>query len=225
MIAKSQVNIAELSNGFNEAVIKNSKKYKEKISKSKSKRINQKQQRKMLQLFLFDIFIEIKTWLFGHGGVRIHARGLIENEYNCIFALTDDNIKSNTKLIDIDWTKELKEMSLNSMIHTAGVLGVPMVKSLNPKQHEKGNNDNIWVDYLTCSFKNIYNIYHSPEPLISFGISIHKSSKRRYKNLLIVLAYLRIDKWIENTINQYIKTCHEADSTYDIKEIINSFVA
>lgn len=222
VISKSQENIAELSSRFNEIVIKHSEKYKEKLHKSKTKKINQKQQRNMLQLFLFDLFIEIKIWLFVHGGVRIHARGLIENEYNCIFALTDDNIKSNTKLIDVDWTKKLKEMSLNSMIHISGVLGVPMVKSLNPKQHEKGNNDNIWTDYLTCSFKNIY---HSPEPLVSFGISIHKSSKRRYKNLLISLAYLRIDKWIENTINQYIKICHEADNTYDLKEIINSFVA
>ncbi len=222
LITKTNENIAELSNKFNEIVIKHTEKYKEKIRKSKSKKIYQKQQRNMLQLFLFDLFIEIKTWLFMYGGVRIHARGLIENEYNCIFALTDDNIKNNAKSIDIDWTKELKEMSLNSMIHISGILGVPMVKSLNVRQHEKGNNDDIWVDYLTCSFKNIY---HSPEPLVSFGISIHKSSKRYYKNLLIVLAYLRIDKWVENTINQYIKICHDVDNTYDIKEIINSFAA
>lgn len=218
LITKSNENMSELSSKFNELVIKHSGKYTEKIKKSKSKKVQQKQQKAMLKLFLFDLFIEIKTWFFHYGGVRIHARGLIDNKYNCIVALTEDNTKS----IEIDWTKELKEMSLNSMIHTSGVLGVPMVKSLNPKQHEKGNNDTIWVDYLTCSFKNIY---HLPEPLVSLGISIHKSSKRHYKNLLIALAYLRIDKWIENTINQYIKICHEADNTYDLKEIINSFVA
>ena len=170
----------------------------------------------MLQLFLFDLFVEIRTWFFNYGGVRLHFRGLIKNKYNCIIALTDNN----SNAINIDWTKELKEMSLNSMIHCSGVLGVPMVKSLNPKQHEKGNHDKLWVDYLTCSFNELC---HSPDPLISFGISIQKSSMKYYKDLLLVLAYLRIDLRIENAIKQYVKICHTLDNSYDLKSIINSF--
>lgn len=216
LITRSNKNMAEISGRFNELVMDHSVKYANKVNKKKDHRLTPKEKRTMLQLFLFDLFIEIKTWFFNYGGVRLHARGLIKNKYNCIIALSDE--QSNA--INIDWTKELKEMSLNSMIHSSSILGVPMVKSLNPKQHEKGNNDTTWVDYLTCSFNNIY---HSPDPLISFGISIHKSSIKYYKNLLLVLAYLRIDLRIENAIKHYIKICNNVDNSYDLKNIINSF--
>lgn len=218
LITKSNKNMAEISSRFNELVMEHSTKYVNKLSKKKDNRISPKEKRTMLQLFLFDLFIEIRTWFFNYGGVRLHVRGLMKNKYNCIAALTDEI----SNVVSIDWTKELKEMSLNSMIHCSSVLGVPMVKSLNPKQHEKGSHDRIWVDYLTCSFNEVY---HSPDPLISFGISIQKSSIKYYKDLLIVLAYLRIDLRIENAIKHYIKICNNADNTYDLKNIINSFVA
>lgn len=216
LITKSNKNMAEVSNRFNELVMEHSTKYVSKLDKKKDHKLTLKEKRTMFQLFLFDLFIEIRTWFFNYGGVRIHARGLMKNKYNCIIALSDE--KSN--VINIDWTKELKEMSLNSMIHNSSVLGVPMVKSLNPKQHERGNHDRIWVDYLTCSFNNIY---HSPDPLISFGISIQKSSMKYYKDLLLVLAYLRIDLRIEGAIKNYIKVCSTIDTRYDLKNIINSF--
>lgn len=217
LITKSNRNMAEISNGFNEIVLSHFDKYKNKLDKKRGK-ISLKDKRSMLQLFLSDLFLEIKTWFFNYGGVRLHARGLIRNKYSCIIAVTDEN--SNT--INIDWTKELKEMSLHSMIHMSSVLSVPMVKSLNSNQHEKGNHDRIWVDYLTCSFNNLY---HSPDPLISFGISINKNSMKYYKDLLVVLAYLRIDLRIENTIKYYIKICKNIDDSYDLKQIINSFIA
>lgn len=217
LITKSNRNMAEISSKFNELVMEHTTKYLSKLNKKHGK-ITLKEKRTMLQMFLSDLFVEIRTWFFNNGGVRIHARGLIKNKYNCIIALTDES----DKVINIDWTKELKEMSLNSMIHTSSILGVPMVKSLNLNQHERGNHDKTWIDYLTCSFNNVY---HSPDPLVSFGISIHKNSVKYYKDLLIVLAYLRIDLRIEHAIQHYIKICHNADNTYDLKNIINSFVA
>lgn len=171
---------------------------------------------KLLKLLL-DISTEMRAWLFVNGGVRIHFRFLHDNTYNCAIALSDDNSQTPLKT---DWNSEIKQMSQSSLISHSAKLKLPLVKSLNTRQNEKGYHADVWTDFISCAMCNIYEF---PNPIMSFGISIHKKYKNYYINYLYALAHLRIDMLIEKQIKIYIDMCHQADNTYDIKKIIDSF--
>ena len=159
----------------------------------------------------------MRAWLFVNGGVRIHFRFLHDNMYNCAIALSDDNSRVPLKT---DWNSEIKQMSQKSLIAYSAKLNLPIVKSLNTRLYERGYHSDIWTDFITCA---MCNIYESPSPLISFGISIHKRYSKYYTYYLYSLAHLRIDTLIEKQLKIYIDLCHQADNSYDIKKIIDSF--
>lgn len=213
-IMEYHISLIDFSDAIHSAVIVHVRKYAEKKRSGTS--FNMKQRKRLFRSFLLDICLETYGKLFPLGGARVHFRGLYSDFYQCIMAYDE---KDRPSLINVEWNNEMTPMSLNSMIAQSAKLDVPLIKSMNKDFHEKGTHDDIWVDYMSCALKNLDT---SINPRMSFGISIHKNYASTYKNVLIALSVLRIDKIIEKTLHSYINLCKEIDSNYNLAKIIKS---
>lgn len=205
--------LIDFSDSIHSSVVVHVRKYAEKVRSTTG--INMSQRKRLFRSFLLDVCMEVRTKLFNLGGVRIHFRGLYSDYYQCIMAWDEKDRSS----LNVEWQNELTPMSMNSMISLSAKLKYPLIKSFNKEYHEKGTHDDIWVDYISCALNGLDK---SVNPRMSFGISVHKNYTTTYKNVLIALAVLRIDKTIERTLQSYIMLCKEVDPNYNLVKMIKS---
>ena len=109
--------------------------------------------------------------------------------------------------------------SQEGMIFISGLLSMPLLRSFNQSLHKTCKNDNIWIEHLTCTFKNLVN---AKTPIISMGISLNKHLVKDFTPILILMAYTRLDIRIEELINQYIDGCKNIDKNYDLGQFVKS---
>lgn len=104
------------------------------------------------------------------------------------------------------------------MIECSQSLGMPVIKSLNRTLHEKTHpNEHISRDYITCTFNKISKLYDID---ISMCISIIGRTTKKFKEALVPLSILEIDKLIEKFLLNYISSCMQLNPKYNIKTIL-----
>ncbi len=168
--------------------------------------------------FLLDISATTREWLFKDVGVRVHFRVLNKAKDHYVgFVVVDGKAKSNVK---INFANKITPMSTTSgMIYYSGELNAPLIKSKNESLHDKGKNDDIYVDYITSAlkFKEIYNMAN---PLMSMGISIEKDFNKKYAPYLVALTFLKFDVLVENLIILLCTEIKKIDKDFELVNII-----
>lgn len=172
---------------------------------------------RLFRLYLFEICAYLTRYLLGKTGVRVHFRGLHDDQY---VGLVVNN--GTTKVTAKEkWAKLLTPMPANrGMIYQSNILGAPLIKSMNPEFHEKGTHDEIWIEYLTCALKALDS---SIDSLLSMGVSVKAEAIEKTFPLLQFLAYIKIDHIICQIIKKYCQACQNADSDFNIKSIIEAY--
>lgn len=172
---------------------------------------------RLFRQYLFEICAYLTRYLLGKTGVRVHFRGLHDDQY---VGLVVNN--GTTKVTAKEkWAKLLTPMPANrGMIYQSNILGAPLIKSMNPEFHEKGTHDEIWIEYLTCALKALDS---SIDSLLSMGVSVKAEAIEKTFPLLQFLAYIKIDHIICQIIKKYCQACQNADSDFNIKSIIEAY--
>ncbi len=146
-------------------------------------------------VYLFDTLKDIRT----------HVRLLTkDNKYEKLVA-SIGNIIEEKPLTTITNTK--------NMIYKAGQVRMSLVKSINKKYHQKAKNDDIWTDYLTIVFNDLY---LNNKPFISMGISIKDDT---YKNCLYLINYCKVELIIQKYLNKINERCNIIKSLEDMEEV------
>lgn len=161
--------------------------------------------------FLFDLSNGIQKYYVGDVNSRVHFRRLNGNQYEGIVVSGTRNIINSAKNLTI-------MPAQSGMIFKSGVLSMPLLRSFNKTIHTTGKNDSTWIEHLTCTF----GISNTITPILSMGISLNKQVIDNYTPILILMAYTRLDKRINEVINQYIENCKKIDAEYEIDNFINS---
>ena len=167
---------------------------------------------RMFRGFLYELSNCIKKFYIGDVNVRVHFRRLFNESYEGIVVSGNDNDIENAKALTVMPSHE-------GMIFASGLLSMPLLRSFNKKIHTPGKNDSIWVEHLTCTFKNISN---SNTPVLSMGISLKQNLVKEYTPILILMAYTRIDNRIGEYISKYFEECHAFDNDYQFDNFINA---
>lgn len=166
---------------------------------------------KNLRGLLFELSNGIQKYYVGDVNSRVHFRRLNGNQYEGIVVSGARNIISNAKNLTV-------MPAQRGMIFKSGVLSMPLLRSFNKTIHTSGRNDSIWIEHLTCTFS----ISNAITPILSMGISLNKQVVEDYTPILILMAYTRLDKRINEVINQYIDDCKKIDSGYELSKFIYS---
>lgn len=161
--------------------------------------------------FLFDLSNGIQKFYVGDVNSRVHFRRLNGNQYEGIVVSGSKNIISNAKNLTV-------MPAQSGMIFKSGVLSMPLLRSFNKTIHTVGKNDSIWIEHLTCTFS----ISNEKTPILSMGISLNKQVVDDYTPILILMAYTRLDKRINEVIKQHIDNCKKIDSGYELSNFIYS---
>lgn len=126
-------------------------------------------------------------YLFDSQNVRVHFRYLDqEGNYSKLVACFHQR-PFDGRLTTMPGDK--------GMIYEAGISRRSLIKSLNIDKHIPGKHDNIWVDYLTLVFEELY---ENGRSILSMGISVNNYN--RYKNQLYFLNYCKFEKIIQQNL-------------------------
>jgi len=163
--------------------------------------------------FVGSLCFDMQKCIFGkeifvnNSTLRIHFRivNITEDEikYKKLFSLSIIKESNQKKLKPIE-DSELSDIYYeNSMIEKSFLSGHSMLYSLNPSSNKhKSKND--WIDFLTISPNNDFNICKLEEerkiPYISFGISVNDFNLQMY---LRELAFIGFDKLLSNLLNSF----------------------
>lgn len=192
--------------------------YKHEFPKAKKNSNLQQYRHDKFKSFLLDISITTREWLFKDVGARVHFRVLNKSKDQYIgFVVVDGKAKSNVK---INFATKITPISTTSgMIYYSSELDAPLIKSKNEGLHDRGKNDDIYVDYITSAlkFKEMYNVSN---PLMSLGISIEKDFNKKYAPYLIALTFLKFDVIVENLIIILYNEIKKIDKDFEISDII-----
>jgi hypothetical protein len=168
-----------------------------------------------LRLFLMDICGYIKKYITDSVGIRVHFRCTKDKYYLGVLASTE---KEDSVDMDTDWSTDLTPIPVTQgLIYYSTQLKAPLLKSLNPKLNYKGNNDSIWKEYLTYSFRNLDN---GKKSVLSMAISVHKDYLLDRKELFMLLSYTSFGELIERYIMKYCERCSHYDKAYNIEKIV-----
>lgn len=192
--------------------------YKQDFTKAKKNANLIKFRHDKLKSFLLEISISTREWLFKDVGVRVHFRVLNKNKDHYVgFVVVDGKAK---KSINVNWANKITPMSTTSgMIYYSGELNASLIKSKNEELHDKGKNDDIYVDYITSALK-FKDMCITANPLMSMGISIEKDFNKKYAPYLIALAFLNFDTIIENHITLLCSELKKLDKDFELVNII-----
>lgn len=192
--------------------------YKQDFSKAKKNSNLNTFRYNKIKSFLLDVSIATREWLFKDVGVRVHFRVLNKNkDYYIGFVVVDGKAK---RKLNVNFANKITPISTTSgMIYYSSELEAPLIKSKNEELHDKGKNDDIYVDYITSALK-FKDIYTTANPLMSMGISIEKEFNKRYAPYLVALAFLNFDKMIENYIILLCTELKKIDKGFDLVNII-----
>lgn len=213
--------ISSFQRVMNEKLIDSIISYKTDFPKAKrEKNVHnlQKFRQDVFKAFILDISVTTREWLFKDVGVRVHFRILNKNKDKYIgFVVVDGKANNN---ININYSKKITPMSSTSgMIYYSGELDASLIKSKNPDLHDKGKNDDIYVDYVTSALK-LKDICTTPNPLMSMGISIEKEFNKKYAPYLIALVFLNFDTMINDLITIFCTELTKVDKDFELTTII-----
>ncbi len=192
--------------------------YKQNFSKVKKNSNPTVYRQDKLKSFLLDISFATREWLFKDVGVRVHFRVLNKTKDHYVgYVVVDGKAKSNIKY---NFAKKITPMSTTSgMIYYSSELNAPLIKSKNEELHDKGKNDDTYVDYITSALK-FKEIYNTAIPLMSMGISIEKEFNKKYESYLVALAFLKFDVIVENLIVLLCTEIKKIDKEFELSNII-----
>lgn len=193
-------------------------KYKQDFVKAKKNANLIKYRNDQFKSFLLDISISTREWLFKDVGVRVHFRVLNKTKDKYIgYVVVDGKAKRS---INVNWANKITPMSTTSgMIYYSAELNAPLIKSKNEDLHDKGKNDDIYVDYITSALK-FKDIYNTANPLMSMGISIEKDFNKKYAPYLVALTFLKFDVMVENLIVLLCTEIKKIDKDFELTNII-----
>ncbi|MDC7291806.1 hypothetical protein NXH76_28985 [Blautia schinkii] len=149
-----------------------------------------------LNSFLISISMYIMQDIFGNNStdVRIHFR-----YYNC----TSNGYEKLTSIIGVKISpKPLTFIPYDSesMIKRSYECRRALIKSINHTHDYAGENNTVWLDYLTFTF---YNLKLEEKPFLSFGISV--KNEERYKKLFYFINYFKFELYLQ----EYVETVDE----------------
>ncbi len=192
--------------------------YKQEFPKAKKNSNLVKYRHDKFKSFMLDISSATREWLFKDVGVRVHFRVLNKTKDSYVgYVVVDGKAKSS---INYNFAKRITPMSTTSgMIYYSSELNAPLIKSKNEELHDKGKNDDIYVDYITSALK-FKEMYNTPNPLMSMGISIEKDFNKKYAPYLVALAFLKFDVIVENLIVLLCTEIKKIDKDFELANII-----
>ncbi len=201
-----------------EKLIKSVIDYKKEFNKAKKEKNMNKFRNDYLKNYILELSATTRQWLFKDVGVRIHFRILNKKKNSYVgFVVVDGKANCN---ITVNYSKKITPMSSTSgMIYHSSELDAALIKSKNQKFHDKGKNDDIYVDYVTTSLK-LKDLCNTPNPLMSMGISIEKEFNKRYAPYLIALVFLNFDKTINDLITIFCSEISKIDKDFKLNVII-----
>lgn len=151
-----------------------------------------------LKSYFISLATYISSDIFGSStrDVRVHFRIYEPNnqEYVKLVAVVGKDIVKK-KMTPIPYSDD-------SMIKKSYECRRALIRSINSDHDFKSNNYTVWQDYMTYTF---YDIMYEGIPLLSFGISVKNAT--RYKKLLHVINYFRIEDFLQSNmeqVNEYI---------------------
>ena len=173
-------------------------------------------QYKLLRLFLMDVCAYIKTYITGPGGIRVHFRGVSNDYYIGIIAVS---CEEKDKDLQTDWTSALTPIPYGKgLIYYSGENQATLLKSLNARLAYKGKNDKKWKEYLTHAF---INLNEGQSPVLSLGISMEAECYNdKNKALFYYLAHMKFGECVEYFIKNYCNECKKNDKSYDLEMIL-----
>lgn len=170
-----------------------------------------KRRLRLFRTFLFETANTVADCFVGTYNTRVHFRRLIDNKYKGLVVSGGRNVAAKAS--------DLTEMPCNDgMIYISGRLGYPLIRSYNEMHHMIGQNDDIWIEHLTCTFKEEIN--GQGAPFLSMGISLNKVTSKTYKNVLRIMAYTRLDLTVGHYIERFINHCKQEDPDFILSDIM-----
>ena len=217
LIPKYHTSIHVFRTMADQTLLEAKKKYSQLSKKYKGATIPDAEKLEELRCFLMDICAYTKTYITDNIGIKAHFRVSKDSYYVGLIASTDDDDEND---LASDWTTKMTPIPMyEGLIYHSSKLGVPLLKSLNPRLNYKTINNATWKDYVTFTFPK----FHSGQtPLISYCISVHKDYYKIKGDMLKILTYLNFGDIIEKYIFDYYNICKKIDRTYSLEAIINS---
>ncbi len=163
-----------------------------------------------LESYLIQIFSYIQQYFVGIDDTCVHFRFKKNDKYIKFSNIGYPIINLSTRPI----------AAKGGMIECSQKTSMPVVKSYNEDLHKKAHaNEQIKRDYITFTFDSISKLYDMD---ISMCISIINKSKNKSRELLVPLLVLRIDRFIENFLIQYISSSMQLNPKWNLKDILNT---
>lgn len=154
--------------------------------------------------YLLELASYINYYICDSNQTRTHFRYLCNNSYLCAIASVGSK-KYNNNITPMPVDKGL--------IYHAGEYKTSIISSLNDSgcSIKTKSASNLWVDFITMVFDQFYN-HEQNVPLLSLTISV--KSKEAFKELLIFLNFIKIERIIQeeliiynNKLNIYDNIC------------------
>lgn len=177
-------------------------------SKPKRKHTATKWQLQKFRQFLFQTSSYIQNSFLGELNTRIHFRRLVDGFYEGL-VVSGCDCDTSINLTSI--------VSGQGMIYQSGELKMPLIKSLNLNYHIQATNDDTWIEYLTCTFRESDN---KQSPILSMGISLNEKSVIACKKILFIMAYTRFDNVIEYYVRSYVEKCQKIDKKFILRDFL-----
>ena len=156
------------------------------------------EKRILLDAFFLGICTFTIVDLFHENGtnkIRVHFRKLDSKEEYVKLVAATGMIASEKDLTPIPIAKA-------NMINQSYRNRASMIKSLNIQYHFETANEQIWNEYLTYTFGELFNNGH---PFLSFGISV--KNKAKFENMFYFLNFCRIEYILQESIDKIATKC------------------
>lgn len=217
LIPKYHTSINLFRSMLDQSLLDAKKRYTQLLKSNKGIIISNSKKLSLFRLFLMDICAYTKTYITENVGIKVHFRVSKDNYYLGLIASTDADDKTD---LSSDWTIKMTPIPMyQGLIYHSSRLNAPLLKSLNGRINYKCNNNDIWKDYVTFTFKHLHS---GQTPLISYCISVHKDYYKAKSDMLKILAYLNFGAIVEKYIIEYNNICKNLDKNYDLTQIINT---
>ena len=159
---------------------------------------NNEEKKLLLDAFFLGICTFTIVDLFQENGtnkIRVHFRKLDDNEEYVKLVATTGSNASNKDLTPIPIDRA-------NMINQSYRNRASMIKSLNIQYHFETANEQVWNEYLTYTFGDLF---YNDHPFLSFGISV--KNKARFEDLFYFLNFCKIEYILQESIDKVAGTC------------------
>lgn len=159
---------------------------------------NNEEKHLLLDAFFLGICTFTIVDLFQENGtnkIRVHFRKLDDQEEYVKLVATTGITASEKDLTPIPIAKA-------NMINQSYRNRASMIKSLNIQYHFETANEQVWNEYLTYTFGDLF---YNSHPFLSFGISV--KNKARFESMFYFLNFCKIEYILQESIDKIATTC------------------